>query len=291
MANAQIIDICQKYTHPKYRETINGLAFDKPKTTPKYYVGKDISQKTLTMVRFCLSISEQDEILAVADLTRHGDNSKNAFVVTANGIYSKSENDTKTTYVGWSELRRIKLIEAYESSYLCGVSLSNNQKIACTWKNTIVQPFGFDLINDLIECAGGERVYTADLPNLQNSMDKLTHSQTQDSSYNTIPRTEPSYAPSRSRPIPLNNIPQDQIYDLIKSINTIDNVFSFASAMFGSDDDLNSKTRKSFQTCLAKSVTVFREHIVNRQNIPELANDFATIEVSAAIISILAIFE
>lgn len=156
--STEIIKICRKYTTPRIKADFDPAGpYTKPTVTPKFYVAEAISEKMLGMVKFCLSISDDDKVLAIFDLARHGDNAKNAFVVTTHGLYSKSEDDKTTTYISWGQLKKLKLINSYEGGYTCGVKFSNNIQIACTWKNGVVAPFGFELINDLIDHVGGER--------------------------------------------------------------------------------------------------------------------------------------
>jgi hypothetical protein len=87
VSTAEILEICQKHTRP---DLIDGGVqgnFRIPKKVPNFHVHPEIPENILKMVYFSLQIENQNQILAVSDLTTNTRNAQNAFVITETGLF------------------------------------------------------------------------------------------------------------------------------------------------------------------------------------------------------------
>lgn len=83
----------------------------------------------------------------------------------------------------------------------------------------------------------------------------------------------------------LRVINNDSVFGVIVRLNTVGNVGGFIESMLSSNENINSKINKKFQSYIARTVTSFREEVVEKGGVSELRNDVATIEICGAVMS------
>lgn len=78
----------------------------------------------------------------------------------------------------------------------------------------------------------------------------------------------------------------DELFDQIKSMNTVQNVFNFAMAVLG-DQGKNTEATKAFQGHMVRVLAAFRKQVVEKRGITELSNDLATMEACGVALALI----
>lgn len=262
-----------------------------------------IPPKKLETANALYPVDPADTPLALIDATIFG-SAKCGMVIGLKGIYWKNDwtTPTKKNVLSWEELA--PHADTLSSSFMtvklapgCEFNLSGSQMKS-------EQLIG--LLRKLCEVATKKPPMAATAPaTFPEVAEEPAEAVTEEGSgtERKVERAVPlaaGKAPSEPSPAPKKSAAQasprtllvlrkpDQLFDQIRSMNTVHNVFNVAMSILG-DNGKNSEATKAFQSHMVRALAAFRKHVVEKRGIAELSNDLATMEAMGLTLATMVI--
>lgn len=279
LATKKLASFLVCFTEPLYFESVPIAQRKLGATTASYVLATAITEEQHQLLRFKGGFASNEEILCAAWLETHGSNDY-FFCVTNCGVYSVRPS-SPLVFISHNDLRNLSVVEEYKESRYIGIRLSNGQGIIVSIQNAYMRPYANKLFTGLINILNGdepvsritEKCIGNDSVNTDHSL-PVPSFQLESVKQKKLIQHSPS--------IPFRNSGSDKFFDLIIQINSIDNVGDFIESILSNSDNANSRTRKRFQSYVARSIISFRREIVENGGFRQFKNDIATMEACGA---------
>lgn len=290
----KLISFLGRIVEPLYFDSIPVERRMPGAVTIGYVTAANITDDQCQVLRFKAGLASSEEILCVSWLDGHGDNDY-FFCVTDCGVYSVRPSEPMM-FISHEDLSNLHAIEEYKESRYVGLRLSNNQGFIVSIQNVSMRPFAYELFTGLISILNGREPESRSNDGEGAGEGQLLQSQSLRSesagkaahALGGAERVKSS--PQDKNPIPFQNHNQDQVFDVVVKLNSINNVGGFISSVLSNSENSNSQIRKSFQSYIARSVKSFRKEVVENGGFSQFRNDLATMEICGAALTV-AIFQ
>lgn len=269
-----------------------------------FYAHDRIPPKKLETAKSLYPVDPEDTPLALVDATVFG-SAKCGMVIGLKGIYWKNDWTTPTekNFLSWEELapHASKLSSSFMTVKLapgCEFNLSGSQMksdqligllrqlcVAATKKPPKAVSASATIAEGLQEAPEETTEVAAE----EGTATERKTEEAGPPATKAEAKPSPKKAAEKASPRALLVARQpDQLFDQIKSMNTVQNVFNVAMSILG-DNGKNTVATKAFQSHMVRSLAAFRKHVVEKRGIAELSNDLATMEAMGLTIATMVV--
>ncbi|MCC5878311.1 MAG: hypothetical protein JJU03_00235 [Idiomarina sp.] len=281
-----------RLTEPRYFESVPVERRKSQATTTGYALAADINEEQRQLLRFKGRFATNEEIICASWLDNH-DNKDYFFCVTTCGIYSVIPSRS-LVFISHDDLLNLSAVEEYKEGRYIGLRFSNGQGIIVSIQNAFVRPYAQELLTGLIDILNGrEPAVRIDESNVSQPASTTASSaaspirpENEEARSNTLNAVEQNaFEQQTNSCLPFRKNDNDQLFDTIIQVNSIENVGNFIGSVFSNSDNTNSKIRKKFQSYVARSITSFRNEVVENGHFSQFKNDIATMEICGTVMA------